>query len=269
MSSTGPDSKGPGYRQPRFAGFSRGEERVVRVSRCRLDRDVDGTWDFAVANADAIEAHWQERRIQNPAMFNGTVHVLSKGMLTDDAFEGVLVPVGFKDLLYWKDHGYRDETAFDVFGSALIRSREGHVLLGRQTAGNLNSGLAYLPGGFIDHRDAGPDGTMDLERSILREVEEETGLRAHELTRGAGYILTIAGPLISLAAELQAALPAAELRASILAHIAKDTELELDEIFVVRNHADHRDLPMPSYARVLMEALFPRPGTRPSLAITS
>jgi ADP-ribose pyrophosphatase YjhB (NUDIX family) len=232
-------------------GASGQEGRVVRVDRCHLTV-APGGWEFAERNRRAIEEHWRRRCRENPGFFNGTVYALRDGRLEQGAFDGRLIAVDFMSFLYWKETGYGDGAIRDCFGSALIRSAEGHVLLGRQRAGNLNAGLSYLPGGFIDPRDVDSDGMIDIATSVAREAAEETGLDHGLLARRPGFFVTFAGPMISIAIEFAASLPAAELLACVRQHIAADPVSELEDVVLVERLEQLEGLPMPLFARLLV-----------------
>ena len=174
-------------------------------------------------------------------------------------FRGQLLRTDFKSYLYWRETGFADTSVRDAFGSALLRSAEGYVLLGRQREGHINSGLAYLPGGFIDERDIGPDGRVDLDASIGREVAEETGLDTEAAQRRNGYWLTRVGSLVSIAVEFQLHDPADVLLERIGAHLAADAESELTDVVVVRRAADLDGLAVPNYARALVSHVLQDP----------
>ncbi len=230
--------------------------RVVRAECCELAVGGRG-WPFARENAAEIDAHWQRRTAQCPGYFNGRIYMLTRYTLHDGVLRGELTEVEFKQFLYWRDLGEPDTSVFDAFGSALIRSSDDAVLLGRQRPGNINSGLAYLPGGFIDTRDVDAAGRVDIRASILREVEEETGLATHELAACDGFLVTLIGQQISIAVEILADVPARELVRRLGARIAADPGSELEEILAVRTRADLASLAMPGYARLLLDALLP------------
>jgi 8-oxo-dGTP pyrophosphatase MutT (NUDIX family) len=229
--------------------------RVLRIDRCDL-RVAGERWAFADRYGAEIDAHWARRKADNPAFFNGTLHLMTRHDLAEGAFTAQLVRTDFKSFLYWRETGAPDRSVADAFGSALLRSVEGHVLLGRQRPGNINGGLAYLPGGFIDARDVVEDGAIDIEASIARELAEETGLEPAALERTPGFILTFLGPMVSIAAEFRSPLPAEELCAAISAHIAAEADPELAEMVVVRSARDLDGLDVAAYASVLLPALF-------------
>ena len=166
-------------------GSRGGLDRVERVSSCRFDVSA-ATWDYARDKADEIERHWQRRSAQCEAMFNGAIYLMHAGSREGECFAGTFLRTDFKSYLYWRETGFPEAGVIDGFGSSLIRSAEGHVVLGRQRTGNVNAGIAYLPGGFIDPRDVTDDGAIDIDGSILRELSEETGLNhgQFELTPG-------------------------------------------------------------------------------------
>lgn len=229
------------------------EDKSVRIGRCELSVDPQ-PWPFADRCRAEISEHWQRAIAARPKLFDGTVYLLREGALERETFKGTFVRADFKSFLYWRESGYPDLSVRDGFGSAVIRSAEGHVLLGRQTSGNVNAGLAYPPGGFIDARDVCED-TVDIDASIARELAEETGLAAAKLARTPGYVLTRAGPLMSIGIEWRSALPAEALRARILAHVASQSEPELADIVIVRKCDEIDENTVPRYARALLRLL--------------
>lgn len=228
---------------------------VLRISECRL-RLGDGLWKFSAERAGEIAAHWQRRQAESPALFDGRVLMMRPPTISEHVLSAELVGVDFKSYLYWRDNGFPEADLFDGFGSALIRSAEGHVLLGRQRGGNINAGLAYLPGGFIDGRDVRSDGAVDIAASIAREVAEETGLGADSFTRVPGYIITVCGAQVSIAVEYRSALPAEELRKLILSGIGTQDEPELDDVVIVTGTAAAETENLAEYVRVLLPAVF-------------
>lgn len=230
-----------------------GQVRYVDTCTLIVTRDV---WPFAVAHAAEIDAFWQRRTAENAALFNGRIFMLSRFELENCCFMGWLIPVDFASFLYWKESGTPDRSIFDVFGSALIRADDGAILLGRQRAGNINAGLVYLPGGFIDPRDIDTDGHVDIAASVLREVQEETGLGGRQLAVRDGFLITTIGQQISIAVEVVGDGNAAVLQRRIRDALAADVEPELDDIVTVREWADVAALPVPEYAQVLLAHLF-------------
>lgn len=228
---------------------------TATVARCRrVSLTVrDGGWAFAEVNARAIDAHWQARSRENPSLFNGRVFIMESGGLAGDRFEAVMKPIEFKAFLYWKEKAL-ERDGFDCFGSALLRSREGHVLLGKSGKHTINAGRIYPPGGFFDERDV-HEGAIDLEPSVRREVVEETGLPEELLKPEPHVLVTAMGSQVSLAVEYRLSLGWAEMRALVRDALASQTKPELDDIVIVRSRAELTDASIFPYARVLLEVV--------------
>jgi ADP-ribose pyrophosphatase YjhB (NUDIX family) len=227
------------------------DPEVTPVGTCILKAGA-GTWEFARSHAGQIDAHWQRRSASNPAFFNGRIYMLADYRISGGTFAGELIQVEFKQFLYWKDTGCPDKTVFDVFGSGLIRSRDGAVLLGRQRPGNLNEGLVYLPGGFIDPRDTDEEGRVDIRASVLREVQEETGLDQDLLTVRDGVLVTTIGQQVSIAVDLVSGEDGQSLQARVRRALSGVGDSELDDVILVRSLRDLAGSKVPEYADVLL-----------------
>lgn len=232
----------------------------MRVARCRF-RASRNEWAFATRERAAIDAHWSVRQRASPALFNGTIYVLAAGEIKGSTFEGELMPVEFKSFLYWKDCGYPDAGIRDCFGSAILTTADGKVVVARQRSGNLNAGLWYLPGGFIDGRDVDADGEIDIEGSVAREAAEETGFTVAEMVREPGAILTFSGPMVSVGIVYRLGIDGAAALARMRNHIAGDPDSELDDVLTASHREDIAGLAMPGHARVLLPELLP-PGEK-------
>lgn len=206
---------------------------VTPVRGCRL-RTFERRWDWPDLHRPAIEAHWEAARRDNPGYFDGEIFVLGPWRIVDGVFEGELLPARFREHLYWRAQGFPAEAGVrDGFGAGLIRSVEGHVILGRQRAGNVNGGQTYLPSGFIDRNDIGVDGAVTIAHSVAREVAEETGLGSAELEQEAGHFVVEAGALVAIVCPFRSVLPAGDLVERIRGYVAAQEEAELAEAVVI------------------------------------
>ncbi|MCC7252422.1 NUDIX hydrolase [Hyphomicrobium sp.] len=232
--------------------WSHGETRVLAATGVDLNV-TDGGWAFADRSREEIDQHWELRTHEKPGFFNGVVHLMTECALSAGGmFSARFVRTDFKSFLYWRETGWCDQSVMDAFGSALILSADGQVLLGRQSAGHLNSGLCYPPSGFIDVRDIGPDGRIDIDGSVAREIAEETGLAAPAIARTGGYVLTFAGPVLSIAVPYRSPLPGAALLKDAARHISAEADSELADLVLAAPGDAAAGLPMPDYARVLL-----------------
>lgn len=230
---------------------------VLHHSACQLTIE-DSPWSCSTEHAEAIHNNWQKQQLAKPRLFNGTVHVLKSPWATSNAvFHAQFMRTDFKTYLYWRENTDIDPHVLDGFGSALIRSKDGYVLLGCQSAGHLNAGLSYLPGGFIDERDVNEDGTIDIEASVAREIEEETGLRTSDIVRVPGFVITAAEIWLSIGVTYQSDKTAAQLQTTIDAHLARDRDPEFSHVTFVRDQQDLERVTLPRYAEVLLHNILP------------
>lgn len=229
---------------------------VRHIARCDL-RVGDSRWAYAEAHADSIELGWIDAKRTTPAYFNGVIHLLDSYEDQGDAISARLLRTDFKSYLCWRLSGWPDAGVLDGFGSALLRSADGDVILGKQRVGHVNGGLTYLPGGFIDARDVRGDGSIDLDASVRRELLEETGIGSDTVSADAGYYLTETGPHVSIAVPFRSHLSTRDLTERIKDHIRTDPDPELADVVIVRRLSDLDRLPMAHYARVLLTSLLP------------
>lgn len=211
---------------------------AVEVAVCEFRLAADD-WPYGKVNAGAIGAAWNKRLSHSPHFWNGAVHLAKASTLElrDGRLSGQMWATDFKSFAYWKDQGRPDADAFDCFGSIILRSLEGHIVLGLQGTG-LSKGQIYLPSGVIDDADVAVGGIVEIETNIARELIEETGLATADLYRVPGYLVVRYGNLLSIGAIFHAPLEADALRARILAHIARDPDPELADIIMAATPAD-------------------------------
>lgn len=211
---------------------------------CSIERARDlrlsltgAPWPFAVAHREAIARHWARRAAENPAFWDGEVLVMRDLERRADRLEATFSLERFSAFLYWRDHEGLDG-GLDGFGTAIVRSSEGHILVGRAAANTLNAGLVYLPGGFLDVRDRAADGTIDVAACAARELAEEIGLDVASLTRVPGIVVARHGRHCCFAAEWRSALPSEALLAQLRDAMARQGDQELKELAVVRTPAE-------------------------------
>jgi 8-oxo-dGTP pyrophosphatase MutT (NUDIX family) len=230
--------------------------KCIDIARCHLGI-ADWDWSFAKEHAAAIEQDWQRRRAAIPSLFNGSIYLLRDHVVGPDHLTGTVFKSDFKSYLFWRaSPAAAQGTVRECFGASLIRSAEGHALLGRQAPGQLHSGRVYPPSGLIDDEDVRGD-TIDIDVSVARELGEETGLGPSSIARLPGYRLVLIGVQIAVIVEWRSLLPAAELRREILAYVDRQAAPELDEIVIVRNHADIDAGTMQPHACVLLRSIMP------------
>jgi 8-oxo-dGTP pyrophosphatase MutT (NUDIX family) len=212
-------------------------------------------WAWADENASAIKRFWSKAQAEKPSMFNGPVLVMNGHGVRDGVLAGHALKTDFASFLYWKDKGLPDEAGVrNVFGCAVVRSGDGHLLFGRMAPHTAGSGRVYPMAGTPDLEDI-MDGKLDIEGSIVRELMEEAGLDAADAARAPGYVLVEDGGMCSLNAVFTFDAPSRELKARMMSHIEMQEASELDEIVVFRRAAFHVHHRMPGFARTLVQHL--------------
>ena len=125
----------------------------------------------------------------------------------------------------------------NCFSAGALRAADGAFLLGRMARHTANAGKIYFPAGTPDPGDVGADGAVDLMGSVLRELAEETGLLASEVSPGPRWYAALAGARIGLMRPLRLREASDKLAARIRAFIAGEKEPELEDVVVVREPA--------------------------------
>jgi len=87
---------------------------------------------------------------------------------------------------------------------------------------------------------------------VLRELEEETGIRGDEVEATDRWVATFAGARTALMREVRAPLAAEEIRARVRRFLARETRPELSDICLVRTLADIDAEAMPPFMQAYL-----------------
>ena len=183
-----------------------------------------------------IAAHWAREQIERPWLFNGIV-MLHRGMqLNGGVISGVSHRAPYAALLHWlKTQPAAD--AWHLFGSAVMVSSDGAMMLIRMAAKTANPGKVYAPAGSLDETDIS-DGHVDVERSIRREAMEETGIDLSGEAAETRLFCFRQGGRVAIFRRFQLSEPTAVLTEQIREHIRTDPEQEIEDVVVVRGPED-------------------------------
>jgi 8-oxo-dGTP pyrophosphatase MutT (NUDIX family) len=169
---------------------------------------------------------------------------------------GTFFETGFADFMAWRDWDFPDRSIVNCFAMGALRASDGAYLLGVMGAFTANAGRIYFPAGTPDPSDISGD-TVDLLGSVLRELEEETGLETRDFSAAPDWTAIVAGPRIALMKAIQSRRPAEELRQAALRHIASETRPELADVRIVRS-ADDFDPAMPEFVTAYLSHVWDR-----------
>jgi len=207
-------------------------------------------WTFATEKRAEIGAYFAGLQRAKPNIWNGRVLLLHHQLVSEGVFKGDYLETDYASFAAWAAWGRPKANVRDCFGAAAVVSSDGAVLLGVMGAHTYNAGLIYFPCGTPDPDDI-VDGKVDLDRSLRRELKEETGLDAGELAAEAGWTTVVDGALIVQIKRLRANESAEALRARVLAHIAREQQPELAGVHIVRGPADF-DKAMPRFVTTFL-----------------
>jgi 8-oxo-dGTP pyrophosphatase MutT (NUDIX family) len=227
---------------------------MVQIRRVKqLDLSVSGMpWAFAEERRADIEAHFTKVREAKPAVWNGRVLLCRNPRVEGDLYRADYFETDFASFLAWRDWGFPDKMVFNSFGAGALRSADGAFMLGRMNGHTANAGRIYFPAGTPDPNDVA-DGRVDLAASVVREVEEEVGLRPADYHASDHWTVVETGQVAACFRLLTSPLAAPELRERIETFLRSEASPELSGVKIVRTAADF-DPAMPAFVTAFIES---------------
>ena len=195
------------------------------------------TWPFAVEHRETAVAHFAAQQARKPALFNGKVLLMREPKVVGDRLVARYFEADFATYLTWRDRGFPGEGIFSGFGMGALRDADGTYVMGEMSAHTANAGRVYFPSGTPDLSDLVGD-RVDIEGSIVREVEEETGLTAADYWVRPGFLCIIAKPAVAIVQLLELKQSAAAVKQAILNNIAREELPEFSAVHLIRDAAD-------------------------------
>lgn len=140
-----------------------------------------------------IEREWTRRKadadLRGAVMFNGELARYVSHEIRGGALTLTLGPTCYRDFtgtnLYHADFADKyswDHLANPVGTTATIITADGFLALGRRSDRvAFHAGYLHTVGGALEAADRRPDGTVDVAGSVLRELDEELGLREADI----------------------------------------------------------------------------------------
>ena len=210
-------------------------------------------WPFADERRAGISAHFAVKQREKP-IWNGRILLGRNPDFTSGRFSASYFEADFASFLAWRDWGFPDASVFNGFGMGALRCSDGAFILGEMGQHTSNAGRIYFPSGTPDLDDIRGDA-VDMSGSVVREVEEETGLSAADYRAGAHWDCVVSGATIAMIRILDVDLTGEALRARIEANLARQAQPELSAIHLVR---EPRDLTaaMPRFVTAFVEKQF-------------
>ena len=226
---------------------------IHRVSQLDL-RFQPWQWPFAEARRGEIDAHFALKQRQTPQIWNGRVLLGRDPDFSGDRFRARYFETDFASLLAWRDWGFPEAGAFNGFGMGALRCADGAFVMGEMGRHTANAGRIYFPAGTPDPEDL-RDGAVDMPGSVVREIEEETGLTAADYRPDPHWDCVVTGASIAMIRILNVDLPGEAVRARIEATLATQHQPELTAIHLVRRASD-LTAAMPRFITAFIEQQF-------------
>ncbi|MGU3495819.1 NUDIX hydrolase [Xanthobacteraceae bacterium A53D] len=206
----------------------------------RLDLRVEpGIWTEAEAHRPEIDAHFARRKAETPQIWNGRVLVMRHLALDGDLLRGRFIEVDFASFLWWRDHGWQPQfNVYNAFGAAALEDSDGAFLLGVMGDWTAAAGKIYFPCGTPDLSDVTPEGAVDFEASMRRELTEETGLTFADVAQDKGWTLVLDQRRVAVLRRLVTREAARPLAARVRAGLGAQAHPELSDMRVIAGPAD-------------------------------
>lgn len=197
---------------------------------------------FELAHAEAIDRNWQLEVRMRPAVFDGTVVLLSAFGYADRRLSGRCHAVRYATFMYWRRE--RAGTAAHAFAHPVLVASDNALVAIRMAAHTVNAGKVYFAAGSFEPEDF-PNGRVDLHHNMAREVLEETGLDLGKARRGAlcHALSTEKGTVIFRRYHLD--MPAGDIAARIKSFVGEESEPEIEGPVIIRHAGDLPDGLMP------------------------
>jgi 8-oxo-dGTP pyrophosphatase MutT (NUDIX family) len=237
----------------------------VRVRR--ID-DIDARvapfdWAFAKSRAGDIAANWRALKAEKPALYDGRVLLMSGVDFGGDARRSLMrsrhFETDFSAFLAWRDFGFPGSGVHNCFAMAALRGSDGGFILAEMGAHTANAGKIYFPAGTPDRGDIVGDA-LDLEGSVFRELEEETGLAPRDVSAAPDWLVIEAGPRVACMKLVRVDAPAREAARDIDARVAAQRDPELAGTRVIAHREDIDRARTPDFVVAYLERMFAQPG---------
>ena len=212
----------------------------------------DRRWPWADANRDAIAHFWREETQALPRLFDGSVLLFADERVQGGTFQATCFRTSYSNLLYWKRNGFPDRSVSNGFAMAALQAADGAFLLGEMASHTAARGQVYFPAGTPDPSDLTSDAVLDLDGSVTRELEEETGLARQDYAMKSGWIVVREEAYIAFMRPIRLPEPADAARTRMLQRMAQLEDQELSDIRIVRSPDEIDVRTMPGFVQTFL-----------------
>lgn len=190
---------------------------------------------FERDNLRAIAENWHREVAERPAIFDGTVVLLSEFGYAGGRLSGRCHAVRYSTFMYWRKE--RAGTAAHAFAHPMLVTSDNALVAIRMGTHTVNAGRIYFAAGSFEPDDF-VAGIVDPHGNMVREVREETGLDISDARRGERHyaLATERGTVIFRRYFLDE--DAETVASRIRDFVASEAEPEIEEPVVIRHALD-------------------------------
>ncbi|PBC03278.1 hypothetical protein [Mesorhizobium sp. WSM3860] len=191
---------------------------------------------FERDNQRAIAENWRREMEMKPALYDGTVVLLSALSYRDSRLIGRCHAVKYSTFMLWRKN--RELSGAEhAYAHAVLVAGDNALVAIRMGSHTVNAGRVYFAAGSFEPIDF-RDGVVDIDFNMIREVGEETGIDLSGAARGQRYhaLSTSSGTVIFRRYHVPE--PAEELALRIAAFVAAEREPEIEGPVIIRHAAD-------------------------------
>lgn len=212
----------------------------------RLD---GGPHPFERDNGAAIAENWRRETAANPALFDGTVVLLSELAYRGRRLVGRCHAVNFSTFMLWRKQR-ENSRAEHAYAHAMLVAGDNALVTIRMGPNTVNAGRVYFAAGSFEPADF-RDGLVDVDFNMIREVREETGLDISGARRGEHYHAMSSASGTVIFRRYHEKLPAEEIARRIRAFVATEADPEIAGPVIIRHADDLPDGLMPHMAPLI------------------
>lgn len=191
---------------------------------------------FHVAHRAEAAENWRREKDRQPALFDGQVMLARNVAIDDGVLRADCRLVPFSTFMYWRTKRPVAD-AVHVFAMAVPIGSDGGVVVSEMSAGTANAGLVYCASGSFDPDDL-VEGRFNPARNMVREVAEETGLDLTSAVGETGWHAVLVDGAVTVFRAFRFAESSEELVRLAAAHIARQREPELADVFAVHRRTE-------------------------------
>lgn len=194
---------------------------------------------FEASNGPAIDANWRREVAIQPALFDGSMALLSRLRYGNGRLEGRCHSVRYASFLYWRKLRPVADAAH-AFAHAIPVTTDNALVAIRMGPRTVNSGSIYFAAGSFEPMDF-PGGMVDVDSNMAREVAEEIGIDISGLPRDPIYHGWSNERGTVIVRRYRLPMTAAEAETAIRAFVASEADPEIEGPVIIRSTHDLPD----------------------------